>query len=101
MAVHWTVSPGSRVPSKSAAVFGHGQVGEGDVVEGDVAGVGDVEGVVDVVADVGPAVGFGHVRSRAPSLSSSMVTTWGMSTFSVSSVALSVASVRRRGVLRR
>ena len=40
-----------------------------DVGEGDVAGVVDVEGVVDGVADVGLGVSPATVRSRTPSLS--------------------------------
>ena len=84
--MHWTVSPGSRVPSKAAGSLGHEQVGEGDVGEGDVAGVGDVEGVVMVSPASAWLSGSATSVSRMPSLRGSMVTTWGMSTVSVSSV---------------
>ena len=58
--------------------------------EGDVAGVVDVEGVVDCRRRR-PGRRLDHVMSRTPSLSRSMVTTWGMSTFSVSSSVASSA----------
>ncbi len=54
------------------------RVGDGESVEGDVAGVVDGEAVVDACRRLGPASGRSTTSvDRKPSLSTSMVTTLG------------------------
>ena len=65
----WPVSPGVRVATAAGQVTVTEGVGDGHPGEGDVAGVLDLEGVVDPVAGVGPAGRSTTLVSRVPVLS--------------------------------